>query len=135
MIEIKSIEINSDLAKQLNQLLVGEWSDLGGFEVDKHGTKIPNPIIAIENGNLISGLSFTSYKKPASSEIGIWVNALFVDPRMRKQGVATKLILESQQRVDNLHALTDVPTLYLNTGWKLVSTDDDGSVVEYSKIS
>ena len=80
-------------------------------------------------------LSFTSYKKPASSEIGIWVNALFVVPRMRKQGVATKLILESQQCVANLHALTDVPTLYLNTGWKLVSTDDDGSVVEYSKIS
>ena len=133
MFEIRNEEISSDVAKQLHSLLAEEWSDLENFEAEKYGKKIPDPIVVIKNSILVGGLAFTSYKEPNTKDIVIWVNALFVIPEMRKQGIARHLIQASQKYASCLYALTDIPSLYTNLGWQKVKTDNNGTIVKYAR--
>jgi len=131
--EITKLEINSQEALALNTLLNKEWSDVGEFENEKFGMSVPKPIAAIENGKVVGGLSFTCYKEPSGADVVVWVNTVFVIPSYRHQGIATKLIQSSCNSTSPLYALTDVPALYTNIGWKIVSNDSNGAVVKYGK--
>lgn len=129
--EIAKLELNSQEALALNTLLNKEWPDVGEFENEKFGVSVPKPIAAIESGKVVGGLSFTCYKEPSGTEIVVWVNAVYVIPNYRHQGIATKLILSSCDSACRLYALTDVSALYTNVGWEIVSKDSNGAVVKY----
>jgi len=131
--EITKLEINSQEALALNTLLNKEWSDVGEFENEKFGMSVPKPIAAIEDGKVVGGLSFTCYKEPSGSEIVVWVNTVFVILSYRHQGIASKLILSSCNSASPLYALTDVPALYTNIGWEIVSKNSSGTVVKFGK--
>ena len=133
MVEVRKVDITSDIAMKLHTLLLNEWPDLDTFEDEKYGNKIPCPVVAIDNNRLVGGLSFTSYKEPSSQKIVTWVNALFIVPEMRKQGIARALIQASQEHSACLYALTDVPGLYIRMGWQAVKIDCNGTIVKYAK--
>lgn len=133
MFEIKSVEITSDIATRLHSLLKKEWVDLDVFEAQKYGTRVPDPLVALQNGVLVGGLSFTAYEEPNSDIICIWINTVFVDHACRKQGIGTQLIQASYDYAACLYALTDIPALYTKIGWEKVKADKNGTIVKYAE--
>jgi len=117
---ICSLEFTSQKASKLNILLNKEWPEVGAFEASKFGIQIPCPIAALIDHEVVGGLSFTSYKEPNGDDIVVWVKAVFVVPRYRHRGVATKLIQAAQVSNKPLYALTDIPILYTDIGWRTV---------------
>ncbi len=133
MIELKNINITSDIAKQLHCLFEQEWPGFDAFVSDKHGIDIPSPIVAIKMQEVVGGISFTSYKEPNSNNIAIWVNALLVIPKQRKQGISKQLIGAAQNVTTHLYALTNVPRLYTKMGWQTVKTHGKNTIVKYAE--
>jgi len=129
-VEIVKVKANSPLAYELYSLLKSEWPEFEGFKQVKFGVEIPDPIISLVNGKLVGGLSFTSYKKPMSEDVAIWINAVFVIPKYRRKGIASNLIEKSQGVGAELFALTDVPELYTNLGWEIALKDRHGTTVK-----
>ena len=128
--EIVKVKTNSPLADELYALLKSEWPEFEGFKLEKSGLAIPDPIISLVNGKLVGGLSFTTYKKPMSEDVAIWINAVFVTPKYRRKGIASKLIEKSQGVRSELFALTDIPEIYTNLGWKIAQKDSHGTTVK-----
>lgn len=92
MRKIIETEIGSGFSKQLYSMLVGEWNDMEAFESTRFGLSIPNPMVVEEHNQVIGGAAFTRYQKPDSNDVVIWLNALYIRPESRGQGIATDLI-------------------------------------------
>jgi GNAT superfamily N-acetyltransferase len=114
-------------------MLVGEWSDLPAFEPVVNDVAIPNPVVVLDRETVIGGASFTSYVGPDTHKTEIWLNALFIDPQFRKQGIASRVIKFLHPLPHALYALTDVPNLYTQCGWSILESDGHGTIVKYSK--
>ena len=127
--ELKKLDWNSRWASDLNQLINSEWSDVGEFKQTDYGIDIPNPIGIVANGEVIGGLSFTSYQAPQSEDIAVWINAVLVKPQFRRQGLGSQLIRAAHSEATALYALTDIPTLYSKLGWEIVQQTENGYVV------
>jgi GNAT superfamily N-acetyltransferase len=133
MYKIIQTEIGTKESDDLFVMFVGEWPDFGIFETKMRGISIPNPILVLDQNAVIGGASFTGYKAPDTSENVIWLNALFVDPEYRKQGIATSVIEYLGQFTQARYALTDIPELYIKCGWTIISTTENGTVVKNKK--
>lgn len=132
MVEIKAVSIDSNVANELLLVLKSEWPDLEKF-VDFHrGMNLPEPIAAIESGEIIGGLSYINYKAPDQDKVVLWINAVFVRPSYRGQGIATAMLKTAMKTTSCMYALTDVPDLYTNLGFKRVLTDNHGTVVKFT---
>lgn len=128
--EIVEAGIDTDYSRILHEMLVREWPELGELESRRFGLAVPDPIVALQDNQVIGGVSFTSYKEPHGDNVVTWLNALYVDIVKRKQGIATALIKASKGTTRELYALTDIPDLYVKAGWKTVKTDENGTVVK-----
>ena len=114
--------------KRLSEWLLEEWGEVETFD------NVPPPLLAIEGRELLGGLMFSTFHKPGREEQGLWINALFVAPEHRRQGIASQLIRAAETEAvrtgeQELFALTDIPKLYENLGWRCVETSSDGTVV------
>ena len=132
MIEIESSNFNSHHLEQLHTWFVEEWEEVDPFVDCKNGVALPAPILALDSGVLIGGLSFTGYNKPNSSSVGVWVNALFVLPEKRGTGVASKLLQTAEKEaqklgVKELYARSDVPALYEKLNWQVLYQTSEGT--------
>ena len=78
MVLIQTVESNSTYLAELYQWFESEWDDVEPLAITKYGKVIPNPIIALENGELIGGLVFTRFLSPITQEQAVWVNADFI---------------------------------------------------------
>jgi len=137
MIQIKTgvtnVEDLSVLLKWLNEL----WPPFVSFDAEKKGLILPQPILAYENDKVVGGLAFTGYEKPQQDDIGLWINAVYVHEKWRGLKIASKLIrtaeiVATQYGHECLYAQTDVPHLYLNNGWKIVSENQGNTVLSKS---
>lgn len=128
--EIVSVKNNTFLADELFSLFKSEWSEFEHFKLKKLDLKIPDPLVTLINGELVGGLSYTSFKKPISEDAAVWINAVFVISKYRRNGIASKLIEKAHGVVAELYALTDVPELYTKLGWKTVLKDIHGTTVK-----
>ena len=132
MIEIESSNFSSHHLEQLHSWFVGEWGEVDPFVDCKNGVALPAPILALDCGVLIGGLSFTGCNKPNSSTVGVWVNALFVSPEKRGAGVASKLLETAEKEarklgVNELYARSDVPALYEKLSWQVLHQTSEGT--------
>jgi GNAT superfamily N-acetyltransferase len=127
--EIVQIELESDEAKQLLLLLNSEWCDFTEFERCRSGLSIPRPIAALQEGRVLGGASFTTFMEPNGSNIVVWLNALYVIPESRDNGVASKLVEFAKHISPKLYALTDIPKFYTQLGWKVSEEVENGTVV------
>ena len=80
----------------------------------------------------IGGLAFTWAPHPTHSQAAAWINALYVLPEYRSEGVATGLIRTAadvavRQGISELFALTHVPGLYVQCGWEARSQEEGSS--------
>ena len=99
------------------------------FDDPVPGSEIPTPILAIDNHEtLAGGLAFTSFSRPGSDVLAVWINALLVVPDYRRMGVATRLVGEAEVEAirvgcAELFVRTDVPDLYRRLGWRVIETN------------
>lgn len=131
MVEIKAVPIDSAPASELFTLLKTEWPELNRFTHSHLGLRLPSPLAAIMFGKVIGGLSYISYRAPDNDKIALWVNAVFVLPGERGRGVATALLKAALYAAPCIYALTNIPTLYTNLGFKVLKTDIHGTVVKF----
>lgn len=140
MILIQSVESNSLYLTELYQWFEAEWDDVEPLASIKEGKIIPKPIVALENGKLVGGLVFTRFLSPITQELAVWINAVFVIPENRKQGISSQLINQAEKVVmemaeSELLVFTHIPVLYSNLQWKIIETHDDHFVLKSSFVN
>ena len=131
---------NSDFLATLYQWLQNEWGDVEPFAATKNGKSIPSPIIALEKGKLVGGLVFTRFPSPITQSQSVWVNAIFVQPENRKQGICSQLIKKAEKLVIELNepelfAFSHIPQLYTRLNWEIINTHDTHFVLRSAKVT
>lgn len=95
---------------------------------------IPDPLLAIEQGALMGGLGFTSFAKPNSECLAVWVNTLYVAPQYRNRGLGSALIHAAESTaqnlgIDELFVYTEIPALYEKLNWRIVDLIQEATVL------
>jgi len=126
---------------QLREWFELEWGHVDPFDGNHSGFVVPAPLVAIDDRKqLVGGLAFSSFSRPGSDGIAIWVNALLVAPEHRGLGIASQLVqaaeLEaSRMNANELFVLTDVSNLYQKLGWRTVETSGRDVVLTKAPLS
>ena len=61
MLLIQEVESGSPYLFTLYQWFESEWDDVEPLSSTKNGKEIPNPIIALQDGELVGGLVFSRF--------------------------------------------------------------------------
>ncbi|MCO8123902.1 GNAT family N-acetyltransferase [Stieleria sp. TO1_6] len=127
---ILSLADRPDCAKFVVDWLHREW----GIDVDEISSLIqasderPGAILAVEDDHPMGVLAYKRYHANFQLRPELWINAVYVLPDFRRNGVGRKLVIAgSMPRYvgdpKEIFVYTDVPALYLSCGWKLVVSD------------
>ena len=125
---------NPETLDELYSWFVAEWEKVEPFVRIKNGVNLPQPIIALENKSLAGGLSFTVY--PTTDDTTrLWINALLVAPEKRRKGLGSDLIRKAMETASKhdfkeIFVLTDLPSLYTNLGWDILSNSEKGTILK-----
>ena len=125
---------DSALALQLRQWCIDEWGKIAPFTGSVAGLLMPAPLLAKKDDELVGGLAFTGAALAGSDIQLLWVNAVFVQPAWRGQGIASQLIRHAETVAagagfNAVYALTDIPEMYRKLGWTVVRSSDNGYVL------
>ena len=139
MVLIQEVEINSPHLIKLYQWFESEWDDVEPLVPMKNGQVIPNPIIALKDGELVGGLIFTRFLSPITKEQAVWINAVFIKDEERKQGISSQLINSAEKLVKErgepeLFVFTEIQALYSKLNWQVIETVDDHFVLKSSVV-
>ncbi len=139
MLSVQWVECESPHLVELYQWFENEWDDVEPLNSTKNGKAIPNPIIALNEDQLIGGLVFSRFLSPITKEQAVWINAVFVKPENRKQGVSSQLISRAEQWVKEmgepeLLVYTHIPELYTKQSWQIIEEQEDHFVLKSSLV-
>ena len=86
---------------------------------------LPMALVAVSDNTPIGFVSLTLYEKGIEQGRPHWIDALYVDPLRRGQGLAQRLLQEAEGKaatlgITELFALTEIPGLYHKCGWRSV---------------
>ncbi|ELP9501638.1 GNAT family N-acetyltransferase [Vibrio alginolyticus] len=121
---------NSQYWIALEKLFQTEWSDFLFADTYKSENYLPPVLVAVRNNEVIGGLAYSRYQEPYGNTEVIWLNAVFVSPEWRGQGIASELINRGVNQVselnqNNIYAYTNVAQLYKSLGWSVVDIDSE----------
>ncbi|MBE3714123.1 GNAT family N-acetyltransferase [Vibrio parahaemolyticus] len=121
---------NSQYWIALEKLFQTEWSDFLFADTYKSENYLPPVLVAVRNNEVIGGLAYSRYQEPYGNSEVIWLNAVFVSPEWRGQGIASELINRGVNQVselnqNNIYAYTNVAQLYKSLGWSVVDIDSE----------
>lgn len=123
------IEETSPFIAELASMLHSEWHD---FKLDDLGIlnpKIPLPLVAVFDGELVGGLAFSLFEEPGRHRKVVWVNAVYVCKEFRGKGLASQLIRCAQRQFNRseswLYVYTSIPNLYQSLGWFEVDAESE----------
>ena len=90
----------------------------------RHGT-LPQALVAVLGSTPIGFVSLTLYEKGIEQGRPHWIDALYVEPPYRGQGIGRQLLHAAEEksvvlRLTELFALTEIPGLYHKCGWRSV---------------
>ena len=90
----------------------------------RRGT-LPVALVAISDNEPIGFVSLTLYEKGIEQGRPHWIDALYVEPPHRGQGLAQRLLGTTEEKaatlgITELFALTEIPGLYNKCGWRSV---------------
>jgi len=139
MVLIQSAKSDSLHLNTLYQWFHSEWDDVEPLASSKDGKIIPNPIIALNGDELVGGLVFSRFLSPITKEQAVWINAVFIKPESRRQGISTQMIsfaeqLVKEMRESELLVFTDMPELYSKQNWQIIETQDENFVLKSSVV-
>jgi GNAT superfamily N-acetyltransferase len=139
MLVIQLAKWDSPNLSTLYKWFDNEWDDVEPLAASKDGKIIPNPIIALNGDELIGGLVFTRFLSPMTKTQAVWINAVFIKPENRKQGISSQLISHAEQLVKEmgepeLLVFTHIPELYLKQKWQVIETQEDNFVLKSSLV-
>jgi GNAT superfamily N-acetyltransferase len=133
---------NSLPPQQLNQLREWfelEWGNFDPFEGNHPGIEIPSPMLAVDDqSSLLGGLAFSTFSKPETDSIAVWINMVLVSPSERKKGIASLLIQSAESEakhmgIRELFVLSEFPDLYQKLGWQFIRLDSSKNEAILSK--
>ena len=135
MIKLEIATSNSKDIKKFNEWTISEWGNKDFPTENLYDEWLPLSILAYQNNILIGGLRFDYYIKPEHTKKTLWINAVFVVPNSRKQGVASLLIKKAVDiarttTFKELYVYTQFPSLYSNIGWESLEKNDDNYVLK-----
>lgn len=95
---------------------------------------LPQTLVIEENNEPIGYATLVLYEKGIVIGRFHWIDAVYVIPKWRREGLASKLILAMETKaaefnISEMFALTDLPILYHKLGWITVEEHRDGTVV------
>ena len=109
-----------------------EWPDSrddGTIEERLCGSRrpgtLPVALVAISDNEPIGFVSLTLYEKGIEQGRPHWIDALYVEPPHRGQGLAQRLLAATEEKaatlgITELFALTEIPGVYHKCGWRSV---------------
>ena len=127
-IEIK--HANQEDINKLDEWIFSEWGESSPVDKMLSDENLPIPILAYKDNNLVGGLKFSYFKRSKSEEKTLWINALYITPSSRRQGIAKMLVSKAKDvsidtNYNELFVYTKFPELYLNLGWDLIESKDN----------
>ncbi|MBR90612.1 MAG: hypothetical protein CMO66_04985 [Verrucomicrobiales bacterium] len=109
----------------------GEWGGARGevSEMLLESTQCPPALVALEGEIPVGLLAFKVHEFQPAVRDELWINALYVVPEFRGQGIAHRLVkaAKGSAREANRQALfvyTDIPGFYEQLGWKQFSFNE-----------
>ncbi|WP_434999675.1 GNAT family N-acetyltransferase [Vibrio scophthalmi] len=126
----RNCDENSPSWFALEKLFQSEWSDFLFADTCKKGAELPPVLIALKGSEVIGGLAYSRFKEPHQESEVIWLNAVFVLPEWRGQGIASELINRgvsqlSEMQQSSLYAYTNVSPLYESLGWSIIEVESE----------
>lgn len=122
------------------QWLHSEWS-VDASEIETFlppSSDRPGALVATAGDQPIGALAFKRHQSRFQSSAELWINAVYVHPDHRRQGVGGQLVRAAMdvcrsQCVVQVFAFTDVPGLYSTCGWQrlFLSADSGMSTMVY----
>ncbi|MDN3679104.1 GNAT family N-acetyltransferase [Vibrio tapetis subsp. quintayensis] len=134
MIDIVESQTGSRYLTEVTRLFQSEWPDFEPYTPVVNGFEVPLPILALSNADLVGGLAFTRFPEPNANRQALWINAVLVEAKSRKQGVSSNLIRRAESLAKHngelsLYVYTHIPTLYQKLGWEVTDTSDEHMVL------
>ncbi|MFN0017598.1 MAG: GNAT family N-acetyltransferase [Pirellulaceae bacterium] len=85
---------------------------------------LPMALVAIAGSTPVGFVSLTLYEKGIERGQPHWIDALYVEPTHRGQGLGRRLLQAAEEtapllRIRTLFALTEIPRLYHKCGWRI----------------
>ena len=122
---ILDLKDTPERVEELRALLLQQWASLDPFEGIHANLSVPAPLAVYQMSAeqlLVGGLAFSTYAKPRTTEIAVWVNALFIHPEWRGRGLAKRLIQRAELAAKKLNIVeifvqSEFPQLYESLGW------------------
>lgn len=136
MISVCTPSHDSALVNEFRSWVETEWGEVDPFT----GNDLPSPILALRDGSLVGGLSFTYSCIPGTQEMALWINTLLVAPECRRMGIGSKLIAaaESSGKLAGqaeLYVFTDIAGIYEKLGWEIRGTTDNNTVLKKNLLA
>jgi GNAT superfamily N-acetyltransferase len=109
-----------------------EWPDSRGDDAieerlcgSRQRGMLPMALVAISGNEPIGFVSLTLYEKGIEQGRPHWIDALYVEPPHRGQGLAQRLLGATEEKaatleITELFALTEIPGVYHKCGWRSV---------------
>jgi predicted N-acetyltransferase YhbS len=105
--------------------------------------KLPSALIALSGNLPIGFISLVYYEKGVEVGRPHWIDAVYVEPSHRGQGVACELLREAERKaasmgIERLFALTEIPDFYKKSGWEAatgVKLDSPQDVIMTKNLS
>ncbi|MEM9364689.1 MAG: GNAT family N-acetyltransferase [Planctomycetota bacterium] len=86
----------------------------------------PGALIALSAAEPLGVLSFKRFRAASQTEPTLWINALFVAPKCRRQGIGRRLIQfamdhAAERFTEELFVYSHIPRMYEALGWRRLS--------------
>ncbi|MEZ8621004.1 GNAT family N-acetyltransferase [Vibrio splendidus] len=128
----RNCDESSPYWSELERLFQSEWSDFKFKDTYKDCVQLPPVIVVLRDNLVIGGLAYSHFQEPHQVRDVVWINAVFVDPVWRGQGIASELINRGVKQVSStvqtqLYVYTNVMELYQGLGWSVVDIDSEAN--------
>ncbi|CDT89037.1 Conserved hypothetical protein [Vibrio coralliirubri] len=126
----RNCDESSSYWRELEGLFQSEWSDFKFRDTYKENVQLPPVITVLRDNVVIGGLAYSYFQEPHQVRDVVWINAVFVDPQWRGQGIASELINRGVRQVSSavqtqLYAYTNIMGLYQGLGWSVVDIESE----------
>ncbi|CDT52335.1 Conserved hypothetical protein [Vibrio coralliirubri] len=126
----RNCDESSPYWSELEGLFQSEWSDFKFKDTYKENVQLPPVITVLRDNVVIGGLAYSYFQEPHQVRDVVWINAVFVAPQWRGQGIASELINRGVRQVSSgvqtqLYAYTNIMGLYQGLGWSVVDIESE----------